>query len=400
MTQSLIHTKTLTAMKPKILFCLALVLIGAILVAFCRSDNLRQWLLMRDQEKGAKNQDGLAFLLPNHLGTQTQATKLKIPWTDTKVILYRATGERVELDAKAAVYTVWSTRNGTNLGKGYDYSMGAFIDPETRFAWVGWAGCGNVDTQEFARSDSPSSIIYLTNTNFYIQTDSAIVSGDAVLSDGAFHWSGSLINQAQPGEKLEELINRCEQSAGASWPNGQRGWENNFRHYFRDQFFSSDNFGTQQTPIQNVSVASGKLRLDFDSMEYRTKGGVWLDLKTFQIRHAVEYRPVPFNLKMFCWGVVPALVAMMTGRVAWLLGRKAGSFAQRLLSGLVFMGVFWSLYMLFRIHVLGAWPTHLPLLKPVFAIGDWVIYFPAIAISVAAMITACQASFVRFEKQK
>ena len=64
------------------------------------------------------------------------------------------------------------------------------------------------------------------------------------------------------------------------------------------------------------------------------------------------------------------------------------------------MGVFWSLYMLFRIHVLGAWPTHLPLLNPVFAIGDWVIYFPAIAISVAAMITACQASFVRFEKQK
>jgi hypothetical protein len=384
-------------MKPKILLWLGIALCAASLTGVLRSADFSDWITRQEMDHNGGD-DGIAVLQPNYHANQTYATKLKTPWTDTKIVLYRATGEKVGLDAKGATYTVWTTRNGTNRGKGIDYSMGAFIDPATRLAWVGHAGRGDVYSLDFSRFDSPSSIVYLTNTNSYIQTASAIVSGEATMLGGAFAWSGSLINQAQPGEKLEELINHCEKSDGGLWPFGQRVWENSFRNYFRDEFFSSDSLGAADIPIQSISVAHGKLRLNFDSEEYRTCGSVWLDLETFNLARAIEWRPVHFNLKTFCWGFLPALLAIVIARETFLLARKARSVAHCALSGLVLIGVIWSLLLLYRIHILGAWPAYLPLMRPVFALGDAAIYYPVLVIGVVAMITAAQASALRIDK--
>jgi hypothetical protein len=83
-----------------------------------------------------------------------------------------------------------------------------------------------------------------------------------------------------------------------------------------------------------------------------------------------------------------------------LLTRKGRSVAHSILSIIVLICVIWSLVTLYRIYILGAWPTHLPFLHPVIALGDWAMYLPVVGIGIATMITAAQALLVQFDKPK
>jgi len=51
-------------------------------------------------------------------------------------------------------------------------------------------------------------------------------------------------------------------------------------------------------------------------------------------------------------------------------------------------------------YVFGAWPTHLPSVRPVIAFGDWAMYLPVIVIGVAVVFTAAQALLVQSDKPK
>jgi hypothetical protein len=314
--------------------------------------------------------------------------------------LYRATGEVLPLDAKSAIYTVWSTVNPTNQHKVFDIPVTAFTDPATRKVWIGWVNSGDVETNEYENDDHTVSTNYLTYTNLYFETDSEIFKGDNVMNDGTFNWDESMIKQAQPGEGLDAVIDRFEKNVGGAWPFSHTHGESRFSDYFQDDFFSSGNLGSQSTPIQRIEVSNGKLRLDFNSQQYKTTASVWLDLKTFQVRQIIEYRPVHFNLETFYWGVVPALIAIMTAAGTLLLTRKARSVAHGILSVIVLICIIWSWFMLYRICILGAWPTHLPFFHPILVLGDWGMYLPVIGIAVATVFTVAQALLVRPDKQK
>jgi hypothetical protein len=46
---------------------------------------------------------------------------------------------------------------------------------------------------------------------------------------------------------------------GGSWPLDAGHGESSFSDYFREQFFSSNNLGSQTTRIYNIEVADGEL---------------------------------------------------------------------------------------------------------------------------------------------
>ena len=386
-------------MKPKLLLCLTLVLIGAAWVAFISSDRFSNWLLERKQypdfQEVSRSNDT----------SGTWAKKLKTPWTDTKVVLYRSTGEIVQLAAKTAVYSVWSTRASTNQHKPFDAPVAALIDPVTGNAWVGRVDTGEIETNEFTHANGSISTNFLIYTNLFIETGSEIVRGDNIIDggeffDGSFTWDESVIKPGQSGERLDALIEQFETNRSSVWPFKHTHGESRFGHYFRRDFFSSGNMGAQSIPIQHIQVSAGKLRLDFDSWQLGTKGSVWLDLKTFAILKTVEYRPVSFNLKTFWWGILPAFMGILLAMATLLLARQVRNPTHYLVTAGLLVCVLWSLVMLWRICVLGSWPTHLPFFHPAIALGDWVLYLPGLVIAFVTIMVAAQALMVRFDRTK
>ena len=60
------------------------------------------------------------------------------------------------------------------------------------------------------------------------------------------------------------------------------------------------------------------------------------------------------------FGALPAVIGIAAVTVSWLISRRAHSAAHWGASVLVFFAAAWSLLILYRIFVLGAWPTYLP----------------------------------------
>jgi hypothetical protein len=172
------------AMKPKILFYLVLALGGGLWIAFISSARFSNWLFERQQ-----NPDRPAVIYAAAEGTW--AKKLKTPWVNTKVVLYRSNGQIVQLNAKQAVYTVWSTKGSTNESKGFDYPVAAFIDPATGNVWIGGVIARDVETNNETMVLDESYVDYLATTNFFIENDSEILVTDNEIYDGTFQWGES-----------------------------------------------------------------------------------------------------------------------------------------------------------------------------------------------------------------
>lgn len=268
-------------MKSKLLLYLALVLSVGLWIWFNSHEQMTRWF-----KRELNRNPTVVRIIPEG----TWSKKLKLPWADTKIVLYRTSGEVVLIDAKKAVYTVWSTKVSTNQPQGIDYPVVAFIDPATQNVWIGAVNSGDVETNEFVADEHTIYTNYLTYTNFYIENDSEILSGSSVLADGTFDGCESVIKKALPGEGLDSVIGRYDNSADTAWPPHGASWFSNFRGDFREDFFSSGNLGSQSTQIKRLEVADGKLRLDFDSLKYRTAGNVWLDLKTMKVLKTVEHK--------------------------------------------------------------------------------------------------------------
>ena len=382
-------------MKPKIIFYLALALIGGLWILVLTNGRFTNWLLERRQNPNIPD------VIRTAGETGTVAKKLKIPWTDSKVVLHRASGEVVQLDAKSAIYAVWSTKASTNQHKPFDVPVTAFIDPATKKTWAGWVAAGDeIETNEYENADNTVSTNYLVNSNLFIEAGSQIIRGDNVIWDGTFEWDESMIEQVQPDGWLAAVIEGIETNAGSAWPFPHIHGETRFEDYFSDGFFSSGNLGSQNIPIQRIEVSNGKLRLYVYSWKYKTMGSIWLDLNTFEVRRTIEYRPVHLDLEASCWGAVPALIAILIAFKTLLLAFRARTVAHGITSGIVLVFVTWSCFMLFQMYILGAWPTHFPFLHPAFALGDWARYLPVAGIGVATMITAAQALLLRSDKQK
>jgi hypothetical protein len=60
------------------------------------------------------------------------------------------------------------------------------------------------------------------------------------------------------------------------------------------------------------------------------------------------------------FGALPTVVAVAAAVVSWLVSRRARSGIHWCASALVFVAAAWSLLLLYRMFVLGAWPTYLP----------------------------------------
>ncbi len=106
-------------MKPKLIIYLALAIAGGCWVVFALSGGLANWVYDYQQKQ---KEPTVVKSTPE--GTWTM--KLKKPWMDTKIVLFRRSGEVVQLDAKKAVYTLWSPKDPAHNGKGFDYSVMAF----------------------------------------------------------------------------------------------------------------------------------------------------------------------------------------------------------------------------------------------------------------------------------
>lgn len=209
------------------------------------------------------------------------AKKLKVPWANTKVVLHRASGETVQLDAQKAVYSTWSIKDPARKGKAFDRPVIAFMDPATRNVWIGGVDTGEINTNEYF-----TRVAY---TNIFFENRSEILRGNNVLLDGSWACDESTIKTALPGEKLNGVIERFDRNTSGSWPFSGIHLVSNFRDDFRDDFFAPvHSLGNECTPIEHFGVANEKIRLDFESEKYGTTGSVWLDLKSLKAEKAVE----------------------------------------------------------------------------------------------------------------
>lgn len=263
-------------MKPKLIFYLVLIVGGACWIVFFSSGGLANWLYERQQRQ---REPDVVKMTPEGVW----AKKLKVPWTNTEVVLHRDSGQTMRLDARKAVYMTWSIKDPAHKGKAFDRPVMAFMDPATRAVWIGGVDTGEIDTNEYF-----SSVAY---TNIFFENGSEILRGDNILTDGAFSCDESAIKAAQPGEGLDAVIEQFDRNTNGSWPFFGNLWLSNFRDDFRGGFFAPvHNMGAESTPIQHCGVENGKLRLDFKSEKYGTTASVWLDLKTLKITKAIEHR--------------------------------------------------------------------------------------------------------------
>jgi hypothetical protein len=254
-------------MKPKLIFCLALVLSGGLFGCSKTKPT--------GQTTDTVAVDADAWVLPKQVQGEIWNKTLLTNWTDTKITLYRANGDVVQLNAKKAIYRIWTTNNWANNHSSLDMPVVAFIDPLNGKIWL-----GSADTdKDFKISD------------FYVENDSGIFGVRSILFAGTFNWHKSLIAKANPNEDVNAVINRFERSINGWWLL-ERWEQTSFSSYFREWFFyphvTVSFIGA--TAIDHNEVASGKLRLDFTSPAYKTKGSVWLDLKTWKVLKAVEYK--------------------------------------------------------------------------------------------------------------
>ena len=267
-------------MKPKLIFYLALVLLGGLWIALVTNGRFEDWLL--EKSRGETKTPDVLRDSPdtNFLKTLKIQKTLKTPWTDFKVSLLRADGQVVQLDAKKAVYTIHITKipNG-KPHQGFDVPVTAFIDPATSNVWIGQVNSGNVDTNE---------IPAVVHTNFYFESSAGIFAGDSVMFDGMFDCDESLIKNAYPSEDLNGVIQRFEKVEAA--PFNHVHWEIRLRHYFPEGFFQIPGVMHGSTEIQSAETTNGKLQLDFNSQKYGARGSVWLSLKTLKVVKAVEHK--------------------------------------------------------------------------------------------------------------
>jgi hypothetical protein len=178
-------------MKPKLIPCLALVL-SCVLWVGCHPS----------VDSGTVRQPAYG----------RWARQLKSSWTPAKIVLYRNSGEVVLLDAREAVYFVWSKTNSAGGRKGFDFPMMAFIDPATRNVWI-----GGVDTNP----SDPADGVY---TNYFMETDSKILRAGNNLVDGVFDCQESPIQKAQPAETLDSVIGRYEKLDDDTLPFSPGNW--------------------------------------------------------------------------------------------------------------------------------------------------------------------------------
>jgi hypothetical protein len=247
-------------MNPKLLLGLALVLGGG---------------LVGCSRQIAEAVDADARPLPKAVQGEIWNKTILTNWTDTKVTSYRASGEVAQLNAKKAIYQIWTTNNWAGNHSSQNVGVVAFVDPQNGMAWLGYA---NLD-KGFKVLD------------FYVEDESGIFSGRNYLFAGEWRWNSSLIAKAGPGEGVGAIINRFEKNINGWWLlDIEKGIM--LSPCFRDWFFYP-HVGVSYlgaTPVDHVEVADGKLRLDFTSPAYQTKGNVWLDLKTRKMLKAVEYK--------------------------------------------------------------------------------------------------------------
>jgi len=266
-------------MKPKLIFYIALALLGGLWIALVTNGRFEGWLLEKSRGE-TKTPDALRDPPDTNFFKTLKIQKtLKTPWTDFKVSLLRADGQVAQLDAKKAVYTIHITKipNG-KPHQGFDVPVTAFIDPATSNVWIGQVNPGNVDTNE---------IPAVVHTNFYFEAGAGIFAGDSVMFDGMFDCDESLIKNTYPGEDLNGVIQRFEKIEAT--PFNHVHWEIRLNNYFQKGFFRKDDWKVD-IQIQREKVTRGKLQLDFKSPEFGTTASVWLDLKTLKVVKAVEHK--------------------------------------------------------------------------------------------------------------
>ncbi|HEV2695948.1 MAG TPA: hypothetical protein VG347_23880 [Verrucomicrobiae bacterium] len=266
-------------MKRKLTFILALVISFCFWLVCSPGVGVKKWLLDRTLNPAK------ATMLRTDASAAagTWRKKLKTPWTDTKAVLYRSNGEVVQLDAKAAVYTVCSTKpltNPTNLHKPFDIPVMAFIDPVTSNFWFGEANMG-----QQVESNGP---VY---TNLFIETGSEIIRADNVMYDGIFDWDDSMVKKLPAGAGWEALTNYVETTPGDSWPFAGTLWEINLKPCFREDFFDQREIMHGDESVSHIEMTGGKLRLDFSNPDSKAQASVWIDLTIPKVLKTTETKP-------------------------------------------------------------------------------------------------------------
>src|SRR5580692_11724282 len=129
-------------MKRKFIIGAVLILIGLLLIWItCAPGNgFNAWWLERPF---CIHRSVVIRMTPEGIWTR----QLKSPWKDTRVALYRSSGDIIQLDAKEATYHVQAKINQKTNNAGFDMPMIAFVDPDTKNTWIG--GEDNGETDEF-----------------------------------------------------------------------------------------------------------------------------------------------------------------------------------------------------------------------------------------------------------
>jgi hypothetical protein len=145
----------------------------------------------------------------------------------------------------------------------------AFVDPQNGKAWIG--GANDLD--------------------FFIEDDSEIFDLNRNLFSGTLSWRKSLIVKAVQDEDVGGMIRRFENDVNGWWLLQTSG-RTLLSSYFRQWFFYPHVMVSYVgfTPIDRIEVNREKLRIDFTSPAYQTKGSVWIDLKTWKVLKASEYK--------------------------------------------------------------------------------------------------------------
>ena len=66
------------------------------------------------------------------------------------------------------------------------------------------------------------------------------------------------------------------------------------------------------------------------------------------------------EIQLLLWGTVPTLFALAATLVSFYASAKIRTATHFFATGVVILSVWWSLVILYRIFILGAWPTFLP----------------------------------------
>jgi hypothetical protein len=218
---------------------------------------------------------------------------VKTNWTDVKVTLYRTTGGEVQLNAKREIVTA-IYGSYTN-----DVNILAFVDPETRNAWLG-----------------SSEVI---QPKFYLETESGIVRGtvlfagmalggfrpdehdvntNGVMAYGEVHWDRSFFPSVKRGENLDAIIEQFNKNNGLKlvaepmFPEKITIIENSLQRIengLNPWLFVDERQGSQLvTTIEAIDVSDGKLRLNLKNPTGSHKASVWIDLKTWKVVKVVQ----------------------------------------------------------------------------------------------------------------